>query len=296
MKSFYFRSVIFYFLFSIFYFLPLFSVFAQTTGQINITPSDIANSAGTGGRGNVAGWVNSFYQFSLIAGVFLAVGVIVWAGLRYTLAAGNPSTQSDARDQILQAILGLILLFGAYLILYTINPNLVNLKLKTLDSVSVTAPTTGGTTGGASGGWGTGSDVNGQGGQFSGGGASGCTNCLTDTQARQTLTSANINIKTDGVPANLEGIQQSTVNGVIGLRNDCGCTITITSATDSHAAGTAHANGYKVDLRLNDGINNYITGNFTYIGLRGDDNAPQYAGPGGAIYAREGNHWDVLYR
>ena len=72
--------------------------------------------------------------------MFLAVGVIVWAGLRYTLAAGNPSTQSDAKDQILQAILGLILLFGAYLILYTINPNLVNLKLKTLDSVSVTAP------------------------------------------------------------------------------------------------------------------------------------------------------------
>ncbi len=105
----------------------------------NVVP-DIANSQGTGGTGNFIGWVQNFYQFSLIAGVFLAVGVIAWAGLRYALAAGNPSGQSDARDQILQALLGLILLFGAYLILYTINPNLVNLSLPTLSSVSVGAP------------------------------------------------------------------------------------------------------------------------------------------------------------
>ncbi|MDP3948634.1 MAG: hypothetical protein Q8Q17_01645 [bacterium] len=105
----------------------------------NVVP-DIANPQGTGGAGNFTGWVQNFYQFSLIAGVFLAVGVIAWAGLRYALAAGNPSGQSDARDQILQALLGLILLFGAYLILYTINPNLINLSLPTLSSVSVSAP------------------------------------------------------------------------------------------------------------------------------------------------------------
>ena len=104
----------------------------------NVVP-DIASPQGTGGAGFV-GWIQSFYQFSLIAGVFLAVGVIAWAGLRYSLAAGNPSGQSDAIDQILQALLGLILLFGAYLILYTINPNLINLSLPTLSSVSVSAP------------------------------------------------------------------------------------------------------------------------------------------------------------
>jgi len=70
--------------------------------------------------------------------VFLAVGAIVWAGLKYAMAAGNPGTQSDARDQILQALLGLLLLFGAYVILYTINPNLVNLQPLTLDAVTGT--------------------------------------------------------------------------------------------------------------------------------------------------------------
>src|SRR3989338_225641 len=128
---------ILFFLASVFILLPS-AAFAQATGQIdftNVVP-DIANPQGTGGAGFI-GWIQNFYQFSLIAGVFLAVGVIVWAGLRYALAAGNPSGQSDARDQILQALLGLILLFGAYLILFTINPNLINLSLPTLRSVSV---------------------------------------------------------------------------------------------------------------------------------------------------------------
>src|SRR3989338_3788265 len=130
---------ILFFLASVFILLPL-AAFAQTTVQVDFTNvPDIASPQGTGGAGFI-GWIQSFYQFSLIAGVFLAVGVIAWAGLRYALAAGNPSGQSDARDQILQALLGLILLFGAYLILYTINPNLINLSLPTLSSVSVSAP------------------------------------------------------------------------------------------------------------------------------------------------------------
>ncbi len=113
------------------------SVFAVDV--ITNTVPDIANSQGGAGASAVVNWVQNFYQFSLIAGVFLAVGVITWAGLKYALAAGNPSGQSDARDQILQALLGLLLLFGAYLVLYTVNPNLINLSLPTLKSVPSSA-------------------------------------------------------------------------------------------------------------------------------------------------------------
>ncbi len=259
-----------------------FLAFAQTTGQINIAPPDIANPAGTGGAGNVTGWVQSFYQFSLIAGVFLAVGVIVWAGLRYTLAAGNPSTQSDARDQILQALLGLILLFGAWLILYTINPNLVNLRLETLESVSVTAPAI------VDNGWSTG------------------TGDMTHAQAKTILGQNRISVKDcigvsgNCVPASLEGIRRVAIDGVTALKDDCGCNITITAGTDSHAAGTAHANGYKVDIRLDANLNSYLEKPANFIGLRCTtnfcDNAPMYKGPGGGIYAKESNHWDVSYK
>ncbi len=112
---------------------------AGKVSAVDITNAvpDIASPQAVGGGAGFINWVQNFYQFSLIAGVFLAVGVITWAGLKYALAAGNPSGQSDARDQILQALLGLVLLFGAYLILFTINPNLTNLSLPTLTSVSV---------------------------------------------------------------------------------------------------------------------------------------------------------------
>jgi hypothetical protein len=114
---------------------------ARSAFALDFSPPDITTMQGTGNAGvRLAGWVTSFYTFSLVASVFLAVGVIVWAGIRYSLAAGNPSTQSDARDQILQALLGLLLLFGAFLILYTINPSLTNLAPPTLQTVMTPQP------------------------------------------------------------------------------------------------------------------------------------------------------------
>lgn len=84
---------------------------------------------------NPGAWVGGLYQFSLMAAGLLAFGMIVYAGLRYTFATGNPSTQSDARDQILQALLGLLLLLGAFIVLTTINPNLTNLTLPGLKKI-----------------------------------------------------------------------------------------------------------------------------------------------------------------
>lgn len=278
MKSFYLPFSIFYLL------LPLFS-FAQSTGQVdftNVVP-DIANSQGTGGAGFI-GWIQNFYQFSLIAGVFLAVGVITWAGLKYALAAGNPSGQSDARDQILQALLGLILLFGAYLILFTINPNLINLRLETLSSVSVPAAgTAGGTPVGAR--------------------ASSCltADCITDTQARQQLTTASngaITFNARPPQTSLEGMRQNTINEIVNIQRNCGCNIVVTGGTEGgHSAGAnSHTNGYKVDLGLNAGLNNYVERNFAPAGIRSDDGARLWRAPNGTVYARESNHWDILVR
>jgi hypothetical protein len=64
----------------------------------------------------------------MLAGVF-AFGAIVWGGFKYIIAGGNPSGQSDAKDQVLQAIIGLLLLVGSGLILRTIDPNLLHIEL-----------------------------------------------------------------------------------------------------------------------------------------------------------------------
>ena len=111
--------------------LLIFSLGSVSAADITVTLPGI-NSAETT---NPGGWVSALYRFSLMLAGMLAFGMIVYAGLRYTFAAGNPSTQSDARDQILQALLGLLLLFGAFIVLTTINPNLTNLTLPGLGKI-----------------------------------------------------------------------------------------------------------------------------------------------------------------
>ncbi len=95
-----------------------------------------------------AQYVAAVYQFGLMIVGLVALGVIVFAGIEYTVSAGNTSRQEDAMDRIKQAIFGILLLVGAYFILYTIDPNIVNLKNPSLPAL----PTfEGGGSGGGSG-------------------------------------------------------------------------------------------------------------------------------------------------
>jgi hypothetical protein len=86
-------------------------------------------------------FVSGFYQFALMIGGVLAFGAVVYGGVLYAASAGNPSKQSEGKEWIKSAIFGLLLLAAAYLVLYTINPNLVNLGLPTLQSINASSPT-----------------------------------------------------------------------------------------------------------------------------------------------------------
>jgi len=122
---------------------------------------------GMGQSSNPGEFVASFYQFSLMIGGILAFGAIVYGGVKYTFAAGNPSGQSEGKEWVKSALLGLLLLVGAYIILNTINPDLVKLSLPTFPKIEATTPGGGGSPSGSStfGGFG--------GGSSGGGGASG---------------------------------------------------------------------------------------------------------------------------
>ena len=86
---------------------------------------------------NPGNYVSSFYQFALMIGGLLAFGAVVFGGVKYITAAGNPSSQSEGKAWIESALLGLLLLAGAYLILNTVNPNLTHLSLPTLKLVQI---------------------------------------------------------------------------------------------------------------------------------------------------------------
>jgi hypothetical protein len=70
-------------------------------------------------------YIVAIYNFALTAIGVIALGALVYGGFRYVASAGNPTALSDAKDQMSSALLGLILLFCSWLILNTINPELV---------------------------------------------------------------------------------------------------------------------------------------------------------------------------
>lgn len=83
-----------------------------------------------------AQYVRYIFVFSLGLGGVLAFASIVIGGIKLILAGGNVTTVEDARKQITQAILGLMLLLFSYLILKTINPQLVSLRNPQIQLVS----------------------------------------------------------------------------------------------------------------------------------------------------------------
>jgi len=109
----------------------------------------------------------------------------------------------------------------------------------------------------------------------------------------QVLSIAGIGVNKLAPATSLEGIRTSTINVIVDLNRLSGAGIVITGGTEGgHAGGTySHANGYKVDLRKNSTLDNYIRNNFSFAGKVGGFSA--YKDPSGNLYVDEGGHWDV---
>lgn len=71
------------------------------------------------------------YIFNFLIGIsgFIALVVLIMAGYQYLTSAGAPEKIGDAKNKIFSALLGLIILFCSYLILTTINPQLIILRV-----------------------------------------------------------------------------------------------------------------------------------------------------------------------
>lgn len=74
-------------------------------------------------------YVNFLYGFSIAIAALLAVIKIIIAGVKYMLSS-LPGTKGDAKTEIQGALLGLLLILGAFLILNTINPALTNTAIQ----------------------------------------------------------------------------------------------------------------------------------------------------------------------
>ncbi|MEK9151772.1 MAG: pilin, partial [Patescibacteria group bacterium] len=85
-----------------------------------------------GAKGSVVDlgdYISSVYRYAVsVAGVIAAVMMMV-GGFQYLTAGGDASRVTQGKERIVDSLVGLFLALAAYLILNTINPDLVNLRL-----------------------------------------------------------------------------------------------------------------------------------------------------------------------
>ncbi len=94
----------------------------------------------------LAVYIPALFNILIAASAVTAVLMIVIGGFQY-MSTDAVQGKSAGKERIKNAIYGLVLVLSAWLILYTINPNLLNINLN-IDAVTITAPTgAGGTLG-----------------------------------------------------------------------------------------------------------------------------------------------------
>lgn len=76
---------------------------------------------------SITDYISKLYTFGLGIGGILAVLMIVIGGILYSVS-GAVDQKAEGKSMILSALFGLVLLFGSFLLLKTINPQLIILK------------------------------------------------------------------------------------------------------------------------------------------------------------------------
>lgn len=124
-------------LISLFLFFTVFS-FVSAQG-VDLSCNKNSNAypwCGAGKTEGVAGLVNRFYTVGFGIAGLLAFGVLVYAGIQWTFS-GVVTQKIEAREWLYGALWGIALLATGYLILNTINPELVELDNPNLSSSTI---------------------------------------------------------------------------------------------------------------------------------------------------------------
>ena len=226
--------------------------------------------------------VNGVIDFIIAMLSVIAIIIMVIAGFRMVTSGGDTGAWESGKKMLTSVIIGIVLVLASWLIVDTLLSMLTGKGINEwlpddCGGQYVSAPLQSSGTGGLTGTVGA--------GQYS------------DAEARQALAAAGIGVnKTAAQGTSLQGMNQATINEVIRIRQACGCEVVVTGGTEGgHAGGTySHGNGYKVDLRVTEGVNDYILSNYSASGIR-SDGASLYRN-GNIEYAREGDHWDITVR
>ncbi len=186
------------------------------------------------------GYIQLIYRFGLGIGGILAVGMIVWGSVLISIS-GSVDKEREGRDFITSALFGLVLLFGAYLLLNQINPSLVQLMPPSAPFAPTPAV---------------------PGGQMS-------PDMYANNAANlQTLQSAGVGVSSTGgcydaynaKCTSLADMPNNAINFLVGLKQACNCDVTVTGGTE--VGHVSHGLNKPVfDLRTTSALVTYIQTN-----------------------------------
>ncbi len=195
---------------------------------------------------NLAAYLSAVYKLAIWIVGLCALFMFLIGAFMYMLSAANTSKMGSAKEIMQDALIGLVLALTSYLILYVINPDLVNLKLPTVSMPSTSSTPSGGAP----------TSVTPPAGTYS------------HTEAVQALSSKGISTSSSGncndqnnkTCTSLNGIPKATIEDVIRLKEGTGCPVTVTGGTE--VGHKSHGTGLPVvDLSENTCLEQYFSQN-----------------------------------
>ncbi len=124
-----------------FFIITIFGIVAVEAQTITFKPQVDVPGFGTktfgdtGSTQYIAQYVAAIYKYGISIGAILATVVLMAAGLMWLTSGGSQEKIGQAKNYISGSIIGLVLLFGSYILLNTINPELVNFHISDIKTI-----------------------------------------------------------------------------------------------------------------------------------------------------------------
>lgn len=212
-------------------------------------------------------YIKTWYNFIIGAIGILATVMIMYGGLKWLTSRGNSAVIGDAKEKIFSALIGLILVFLSYTILYLVNPNLVEIKSldfskiepKEIDYKVIYEDTI---RDAQSGTYSSG-DYNGE----SPVSIRGNYNATAETEDREVIANQGISINAAAPRTQVSGLNDVTMEGVVdmfGRESDFrerfpDATIVITGGSEAVGhSGQSHPSGRAIDIRATNEASQYM--------------------------------------
>lgn len=110
----------------------------EKTGAVEAPPTNLEVSIGTENVANGLGdYIRIVYDFGVIIVAIVAVVMVVMGGFKWATSGGNSTQIASAKNTIIGALIGLVLALTSWLLLFTINPALVNLERLSIPAIKM---------------------------------------------------------------------------------------------------------------------------------------------------------------